>query len=77
MKKKMKEFNYDQVENYEKEKGFSEEMIKKWKEDKRFDTIEGLLEEVVYCLNQISNRRVESKWFKNTYEIINEIEKYL
>jgi hypothetical protein len=44
---------------------------------KKFDNIEALLEEVLYCLNQLPNTKVKSNWFEDTYDICSEINKYI
>lgn len=44
---------------------------------RKFDTKDGLLEEILYCLNQVPNTKVKSNWFKNTYEICSEIQKHI
>lgn len=46
-------------------------------QQRKFDDKKALLEEIVYCLNQIPNIKVRSRWFKNTYEICSEINKYI
>jgi len=45
--------------------------------EKKFDTIENCLIEVIYSMNQLRNSKVASGWFRNTYEIIEELEKQL
>jgi len=43
----------------------------------KIDTTEGLLEEILFCLNQIPNKSVNSYWFRDTYELCTEISKHL
>lgn len=38
--------------------------------------IKDLLKEIVNCLNQIPNTKVNSEFVKTSYELITEIEKY-
>lgn len=42
----------------------------------KIDTTEGLLEEILFILNQIPNTKIQSYWFKNTYELCSEISKH-
>ncbi len=46
-----------------------EELEKKLKEAKQ------LMKDVVYCLNQVKNTKVDGK-FKSTYELISALEKF-
>jgi hypothetical protein len=42
----------------------------------KFDNVYNLLDEILYCLNQLKNQKVGSNWFKDTYEICTEISKH-
>ena len=44
---------------------------------KKFNNKEELLKEILKCLNQIPNKSIDSSFFKNTYEICEEINKYI
>lgn len=43
----------------------------------KIDTQEGLLEEILFILNQIPNMEIKSFWFKDTYELCSEIGRYI
>lgn len=43
----------------------------------KIQTKDILLNEILYCLNQIKNTKVEGHFFKNTYEICAGISKHL
>lgn len=43
----------------------------------KIDIAEGLLEEILFCLNQLPNQKVNSYWFKDTYELCSEIGKHI
>lgn len=43
----------------------------------KFTTANRMLKEILECLNQLSNKKVKNVWFKDTYEICSEINKFL
>ena len=43
----------------------------------KFVSSERLLKEILTALNSLPNKKVESVWFKNTYEIATEIGRFL
>lgn len=43
----------------------------------KFTTANRMLKEILECLNQLSNKKVKNVWFKDTYEICEEIGKHL
>lgn len=51
--------------------------MSKEKVEFKIDTLEGLLEEILFCLNQLPNTKIKSYWFKDTYELCSEITKQL
>ena len=45
--------------------------------ESKFVSSERLLKEILTALNSLPNKKVESVWFKNTYEICSEIIKFI
>lgn len=45
--------------------------------EKQFSKKRKLLAEILYCLNQLPNQKVNSGYFKNTYDICTEINRHL